>query len=362
MTTRCWWHGKHEVPPLRCDGVDSSHYSSALLRTCLGWLPLIGCLLASPLYAQTTDSLDVSLLGGVRLGIGTLLQVDATVNEPERTDGFEARVARLRFKGEVERAAFFVQTELTAAPSLLDVRLRVPLNERLVLRLGLYKSPFSASIIQFRGALPLAERPRMINALAPRRQTGGHLAADLIPGALSLDVGIYNGNGRTLADNDNDSFLYVGRVSGTATAWGPTVAWGADAAYSRDASVRIRNTVSEFTGTRVPVGVDLSVTANRWRVLGEAIGVHLSPEQGEKQQPFGYTITAGVSPAEQHEVLLRYDHFAPDAPRTGTLDDRWSLGYTFFVTPSMQLRADYTAAASALGDGTFTGRLQIAIR
>jgi hypothetical protein len=319
---------------------------------------------AEPLQAQSAprDSLDVFLLGGIRLGVGTLLQVDATVNEPERTDGFEARVARVRLKGEVERAAFFVQTELTAAPSLLDVRLRVPLNDRLVLRLGLYKSPFSASIIEFRGALPLPERPRVVNALAPRRQTGGHLAADLIPGALSLDVGVYNGNGRTLADNDNDSFLYIARVSGMAAVSGATLAWGANAGYSRDATVSIRNTASEFAGTRVPVGVDLSATAPRWRVLGEVLAVHLAPRQGDRQRPFGYAITTGVSPAEQHEVLLRYDHFNPDAPRTGALEDRWSIGYTFFAAPAVQLRAEYNAPADALDNGTVTGRLQIAIR
>ena len=325
-------------------------------------LLLLAVLVAAPLtlHAQSADTLTVSLLRGERLDIGTLLQADASFNEPGRTDGFEARVARLRLGGTVERARFFVQADFIDSPSVLDLRLRVPLHQHLTLRAGLYKSPFSHSLITFRGVLPLAERPRVVNALAPQRQIGGHLTAALVPDRLSLEIGLFNGNGDAIAPNDNNAFLYVGRVTATHVLSDARIQVGVNAGYSQDADVDLRMTADGFSGDRLLLGGDLTVTAPRWRVLGEGIGARLHPSGGASRSPLGVALTGGVTPAEDHEVLLRFDHYDPDAA-TDAPDDRWALGYAYTVGPSVQARAEYEAAADDLGNGAVTLRLQVAV-
>ena len=263
-------------------------------------------------------------------------------------------------RGAVDAASFFLQSDFADDLAVVDVRMQVALSSRLTLRGGLYKTPFSQSVLTFRGHLPLLERPRMVDALAPQRQLGGHLAFDAVPRRLLVEGGLYNGNGDTLSPNDNNSFLYIGRVSGAESLAFATVQWGLNAGYSHDTNVEIPRTAAAFAGTRILFGGDVTLRTQRWRVLGEIIGAHLDATNGAERSPLGLAIVGGVTPAEHHEVVVRYDRYNPDAI-TPTPNDIWELGYTYTPNAFLKTRVHYAASDDSLGNGAWTVRLQMVV-
>ena len=118
-------------------------------------LAVLALLAGPPARAQDAPSLR----------LGTLVQADARVGDgPE---GFALPAARLRATARAEGLTLFAQADLARDPVLLDARLSLPVAGVLVVDTGLFKTPFSREFLTFRGALPLAERSRVVRALAP---------------------------------------------------------------------------------------------------------------------------------------------------------------------------------------------------
>jgi hypothetical protein len=320
--------------------------------------------LPSTLHAQSpspTDTTFVSLLRGTELGIGALLQVDGMAGRHDTPDSFELRVARLRFRGTAHRLQFFVQTDFNRAPAVLDTRLRVSVSEAVSVAAGLYKAPFSAELLLFRGDLPFLERSRVVNALAPRRQTGVSVRADLLPDRLRFEGGVFNGNGGRLRINDNNSFLYVGRVAGTLpVSDSGNLTIGANAAYSRDEAASLDVLPDPFTGDRTVLGLDARLHWQQWLLAAEGITAWLDAANGLMYQPSGYYVTVGRRLADYHQVLVRVDAFDDD--RSVTDEPAVLLaGYTFFWTPAAKLQINYSAPADDLTQGAVGARLQLAL-
>ena len=323
-------------------------------------------LLAPSAPAQDRDTTFVSLLRGTALGVGALLQTDLNAGSGVQNDGFDLRAARLRFKGAVAPVQFFVQTDVTNTPVVVDTRIRLPLTPQVHLLAGLYKTPFSRELITFRGDILMAERSRAVNALAPARQLGAHLSLDLLPDRLTLEVGMFNGP-QDLRPNDNGQFLYVGRLAGSIPAGATTLDVGANVGVSDDANVDLGSIASNFDGLRVLFGADAEVRTERWVLSGELVGACLDADRvvvdntvaDDTRCPVGGHLTGGFTTGP-HEFRLRYDRFDPDRPGTGALEDRWTLGYAFLLSESVEGIVNYTAADDG-DDGRFTLRLQVAV-
>ena len=73
-------------------------------------------------------------------------------------------------------------------------------------------------------------------------------------------------------------------------------------------------------------------------------------------------MTRGVPWAATSRADSRPDRtkFDPDRPGTGALEDRWTLGYAFLLSESVEGIVNYTAADDG-DDGRFTLRLQVAV-
>ena len=258
--------------------------------------------------APSSDTTFVSLLQGTELGIGALLQVDGTAGRADATDSFNLRVARFRFRGTAHRLQFFVQTEFNSAPAVLDTRLRFAVSDAVSVAAGLYKAPFSAEFLLFRGDLPFLERSRVVNALAPKRQTGVSLRADLLPGRLQFEGGVFNGNGGQFRLNDNDSFLYVGRLTGIQPlSDNGQLAVSANVAYSQDESVALSPLPAPFAGRRTLLGLDARLQWQQWLLAAEGITAHLNAADGPTHQPAGYYVTTGYRFTDHHQALVRLD-------------------------------------------------------
>lgn len=335
---------------------------SCVLLVCVS----VGIVTATPTHAQQSsprpDTTFVSLVHGSELSLGALLQIDGVASRAETPHSFELRVARLRFRGAAHRLRFFVQTDFIRSPAVLDTRLRFALSDAVSVAAGLYKTPFSGEFLLFRGDLTFLERSRVMNALAPRRQTGVSLRADLVPGRLRVEGGVFNGNGARLRINDNDAFLYVGRLTGTLPlgSSGQVLA-GANAAYSQDEALDLDPAPSSFTGQRTVGGADVRLTWEAWLFATEGIIARLDPANGAAYQPRGFHVTGGYRVNSHHQIVLRADVYnddrvATDEPATVL------LGYNVAWTPTAMLQVNYRVPTEDITEGKVGARLQLALK
>ncbi len=79
------------------------------------------------------------------------------------------------------------------------------------LRFGQFKEPFSLEAMQIVGNLDFLERSMIVTAFAPLFDTGAALSANLLDGRLSSQVGVFNGRGANI-ENNNDDMDVAGRL------------------------------------------------------------------------------------------------------------------------------------------------------
>lgn len=312
------------------------------------------------LRAQSpADTALVSLLRGTSLEVGALVQADAQVGDDAIRDGFNLRATRLRLRGEAPGLQFFVQTDFNRNPSVLDGRLRVPLSPNASVAAGLYKTPFSAEFVRFRGALRTLERSRVVNALAPQRQIGVTIRADIPESPLQFEGGLFNGP-QGLQTNDNNSLLYVGRLTSTVPVREGALDVGVQAAFSNDRNVTIPSVTNSFRGQRTLFGLDAEFQNEDWLLAVTWITASLDPPNRSSYQPWGYYATVGYRVAPRHQLLLRLDGFSDGRPAT-TEDERLIAGYTLFWTTALKFQVNYSAPLDEIDTGALGARLQLAL-
>jgi len=114
------------------------------------------------------------------------------------------------------------------------------------IKIGQWKAPFGLAQLTPDTSLYLIERSLPTGAITPERQIGiqlwGKPFASVWPDEkdlLTYYAGIFNGNGRNITNNDNNNFMYVGRLESTlfkSKIWGQesSLKLGADVLNSRD--------------------------------------------------------------------------------------------------------------------------------
>jgi phosphate-selective porin len=274
----------------------------------------------------------------------------------------------VRLGGQIDQLQYVVQTDFSSPSVLLDAFARLPLTNRVRVRAGLFKTPFSAEFLTPRPDILFAERARAVNNIAPNRQAGVTLSATLLPDRLSATVGAFNGT-RGLSPNDNDLFLYVGRLNGQVPVGETQLELGTNVGYSIDDDVALSAlNRSRFAGTRFLFGVDARLETGRWLVAGELNTAELDPRgvgipsRLAPTEPLGFYLAAGANVAAEHQLLARFDQFDPDVPAQAAPDDQLTLGYNYEPSSALRVLLNYQTPLGEIGDGFLTARLQVALR
>jgi phosphate-selective porin len=341
--------------------------SSATRRLLLFGLLLLGLGTGPSALAQSSTGGTVSVAGDGTLTIGGLLQTDAYLGGASG-DQFRARSTRVRLGGQIDQLQYVVQTDFSSPSILLDAFARLPLTNRVRVRAGLFKTPFSAEFLTPRPDILFAERARAVNNIAPNRQAGVTLSATLLPDGLSATVGAFNGT-RGLSPNDNDLFLYVGRLNGQVPVGETQLELGTNVGYSIDDDVALSAlNRPRFAGTRFLFGVDARLETGRWLVAGELNTAELDPRgvgipsRLAPTEPLGFYLAAGANVATEHQLLARFDQFDPDVPAQAAPDDQLTLGYNYEPSSALRVLLNYQTPLGEIGDGFLTARLQVALR
>lgn len=300
-------------------------------------------------------------LFGEQIELGALVQTvgQVTFDPPAAgpgTNQFNVATTRLRLSGRGGSGfRYMAQTDFTRSLVLLDARVGYRFSPGATLRTGLFKAPFSGEFLTGAANIDFINRSRVVNTYAPNRQVGASLYGET-GGALGYEIGIFNGNGRTLSGNDNNRFMYSGRLTFSPDLQTGGLEIGANVAFSEDA-------LSGFRGTRTLIGVDARFERGPWLLSGELIRAELEPVGATGREPIGYHLTAGYSPVpDRHQLLVRLDQVDHD-----TLSDTPTqvlFGYNLFATEAYGLQLNYVLPIGErvnAGDHQILANFQVAL-
>jgi len=114
---------------------------------------------------------------------------------------FQIKRARLEFKGSINtKIKYHLQFEAMQSPVIKDARVSFLYIPYIEVKLGQYKVPFSMEELTPAYDFDLIENPKVVSILAPFRDVGFSIRSDLR--WLNAEVGIFNGNGEQLKDNN----------------------------------------------------------------------------------------------------------------------------------------------------------------
>jgi phosphate-selective porin len=244
------------------------------------------------------------------------------------------------------------------------------------IKIGQYKAPFGLDQLSPDTKLFLTERSQVTSALTPERQVGltiwGKPLASLFldqKDLLTYSAGIFNGNGRNFSVNDNNEYMYVGRIEVqplkakifNEDAW---LKLGADALTSRDdagtvlspaGNVRVNSdgSLTSFTAPsaaeRDAYGVDATLHVGPFDLIGEYLSERFHSRTVSGVTPLfqgfradGYYVQGSyfIIP-KKLQLVAKYESFNPGQVAN---DDLSSMigGVNYYIHgDDIKLLADY---------------------
>ena len=295
-----------------------------------------------------------------RLQVGGLLQVQGEAGGrvdsryTDDNDRIFLRRARVNVQGRlVEDFDFRTEIEVTGslAPAtglrgqLTDAYVNWSRYRWLSFKAGQFKTPFGFEQLYQDSRLYIPERTLGSDRLTASRQIGLAASGTLgEAGLLSYSVGAFNGTGTNASANDDDRFLYAGRIEGTLyegrlAGLDTRLAAGIDGLTSRDRSVGFpadfgfdstpatpgRDGI--FAGRRRAVGVDAQLQLGRFELWGEVLQGRFSPENRTPAPTVRATATSFLGAymliPDRFQIVGRYDRFLDTAT--------WTAGTNYYL-------------------------------
>jgi phosphate-selective porin OprO and OprP len=306
-----------------------------------------------PVYVQQRGPELKLMLGGfVQMNFedGDVSAFEGRFGETAVKDRFRLRRARINLTGDfAEQFDFKVEGDFGQGDGLNSNRTAFSATDIFVnwhqypeaqIKVGQWKAPFGLEQLTPDTTLLFAERSLPTGAITPDRQIGAQLwgkpFTSIWPGQkdlLTYYAGIFNGNGRNVSVNDNNNFMYVGRLESTLfknKMWGESyLKLGADILNSRDDA-----------GTNISPALNLLVNADG------SLSPFVLPEPDERT---AWSVDAWLrlGPFDligeflQERVYPRTVPGATPAFSKFTTDGFYVTGAYFLIPKKLQLAARY---------------------
>ncbi len=268
-----------------------------------------------PIYIQQRGPELRLVLGGfiqVNAEGGDAFAFNGNFGQTAINDRFRLRRARINLTGDfAEQFDFKMEGDFASGDGLNSNRLAFEATDIWVnwhqfpatqIKVGQYKAPFGLDQLTPDTLLYTIERTLPTGAITPERQIGvelwGNPLTDIWPeqkDLLTYYGGIFNGNGRNTSVNDNNEFMYVGRLElqpfkGKIAGQLSFLKLGGDGLWSRDNSgvnispsgnlrVNSDGSLSPFTlpsaDERVAWSVDAWLEVGPFDLIGEYLQEHV---------------------------------------------------------------------------------------
>jgi len=290
------------------------------------------------LYGQEVPKIQ----SAATVNVGVMIQAVADFQN-ERivpgVNGFSLGNARLIAHGSLPGDfAYRLQANAVGSTTLQEARVMYWFKrDRLRVHAGVFKAPFSKEFLIRADAIDFVNRSNVVNALRPGFQTGVMLEFWPAAEELQLRVGAFNGNRPAANGNDNNAYLYVGRLT-----WLPVreesnnVEAGINFGFSDDNAARVDGL--EFNGERELFGADIRYQGISWLFAAEYLRGSLLGPGDFSPQPSGFHVTGGYMLNPQNQLLLRYETYNNDR---GSETNWVVLGYNLWPTAVTEFQANY---------------------
>jgi len=188
-----------------------------------------------PIYVQPRGSEIKLVLGGfiqVNFEDGDVLAFQGNFGQTALKDRFRLRRARINLTGDfAEQFDFKVEGDFEQSDGISSSRTDFSATDIFInwhqfpaaqIKIGQWKAPFGLEQLTPDTSLYTIERTLPTGAITPERQIGVQLLGKPFTNVwpdqkdlLTYYAGIFNGNGRNINNNDNNNFMYVGRLEST---------------------------------------------------------------------------------------------------------------------------------------------------
>jgi phosphate-selective porin len=229
--------------------------------------------------------------------------------------------------------------------------------EAATLQLGQYKTHFGYDQLTPDTKLMAVERSLPNDLLTVSRQIGFSLLGSAWAKRLTYSIGAFNGNGVNNGNNDNDQFMYAGRVA--------AVVWAEGAAKL---TVAVNGYAARETGTfighRTGRGVDAQFTWGGLELQGEYLNVLQNRLTGADTTADGWYATVGyfVVP-KTWQAVVRYESYDANVRASGLLTKVWVFGANYLIKgDDLKLSFNYSVgdpAGPLPREGRVMGRMQV---
>src|SRR5438094_7437092 len=291
-----------------------------------------------PVYVQQRGPELKLVLGGfiqANFEDGDVSAFEGRFGQTALKDRFRLRRARINLTGDfAEQFDFKIEGDFESSDGLNSGRTAFEGTDIFVnwhqfpwaqIKVGQWKAPFGLEQTTPDTSLYIIERSLPTGAITPERQLGVQLWGKPLASnwpeqkdLLTYYPGIFNGNGRNITNNDNNNFMYVGRLESTlfkSKMWGESyLKLGADVLNSRDDAgtnisqslnlkVNADGSLSPFTlptaAERTAWSLDAWLKLGRFDLIGEYLEEYVNGRtvNGVPGMPDfttnGYYITAG---------------------------------------------------------------------
>lgn len=240
---------------------------------------------------------------------------------------------------------------------LADAYLAWTKYETANVQIGQFKSAFGYEQLLSDTKTPMVERTLPNDLLTVSRQIGVAVIGTVADKRIAYNVGAYNGNGVNNGNNDNDQFMYAGRLSATAWSHGADkLSVGTNGYWSSDTGT--------FTGRRTAWGVDTQLTLGAFEASAEYLHSLQNRLTGTDVTADGWSILTGyfVLP-KTLQALVRFETYNGNVNLGGNTSSTWTIGANYFLKgDDLKFSFNYL-----LGDpsgplnreGRFMSRLQV---
>ncbi len=265
--------------------------------------------------------------------------------------------------------------------ALYDFTLVYAPRPELNLTFGQFTVPFGAETLTPTDQLDFAARyyaqDRLLNPSC-NHDTGLMASGRALKGRVQYYAGLFNGNGPNYTSNDNDKFLYSGRLVWTPVKW---LLFGRDSELALGASgmgESTRNDAAAFRSDagnpvftraygRYAWGGDLALRRGPAALKGEYIASLLDGRGPDPEvRAYGWHATLGYKLCgEKLEALGRYQVYEPDTAHVTSKDVRWTtLGLNWFIDGQREkVQVNYTfkrERAAPTANDELVAQLQLA--
>ncbi len=264
-------------------------------------------------FEQQVENLQEHLKNDY-FSFGILLQGQADFQlERNAGNGFHASKGRFKMGGTFNgKFGYKLQATMLKSPSVLDANAYYRPSSKVIVKAGLFKSPFSHEYLTGAGSVLFAGRSTVVNRLGLKRQLGLQIDTYTSGKTFRFTGGVFNGNGYNGNSNDDNKFLYIGRVESYFGDGASQTKLGVSLANETKDTPGSGNLSTGYVGHQTLLTTYASTTQGKLLLDGEFINAWRNPELGADSNPYGYYVTAGYFVTENSRLLARWDAFEGD--------------------------------------------------